>query len=151
MYFTFIKNVARVCMDIVVISYFPVSAGNRAAQEPHSLWFGIRLRDPLGPLGNATRMDVDGAAQDESVSGGPGQQQVPPANSSQLRPQSPTGTTTTAGSSDAHMPVAENWCHTQVWGRPVVAGFVQSLSSNDFRRHTCHFFRVNESLRFTLR
>ncbi|VDN28784.1 unnamed protein product [Gongylonema pulchrum] len=56
-------------------------------------------------------MDADGSAQDESVSGGPGQ-----ANSGSSRAQSPsasaTGSSTTQN--DVHTPVAENWCHTQV-------------------------------------
>lgn len=57
-------------------------------------------------------MDFDGAAQDEAVSGGPGQ------SVSGGRPQSPSASASNSSSSssqsDAHMPVAENWCHTQV-------------------------------------
>lgn len=73
-------------------------------------------------------MDADGAAQDEMVSDGPGQYNSHPhqqhaAVSSLIRSMSPltssgtsTSSSTTSNSqSDIHMlPVAENWCHTQV-------------------------------------
>ncbi|CAI4231479.1 unnamed protein product [Auanema sp. JU1783] len=50
----------------------------------------------------------DGSAQDESVSGGPGQG-LPVA-----RPSSPMPSGSASHPSDPLMPVAENWCHTQV-------------------------------------
>ncbi|PAV84026.1 hypothetical protein WR25_14455 [Diploscapter pachys] len=58
----------------------------------------------------------DGSAQDEAVSGGPGQPQI------QMRPHSPLPSASHSGSSSASsnshndplMPIAENWCHTQV-------------------------------------
>ncbi|VDM20364.1 unnamed protein product [Wuchereria bancrofti] len=59
-------------------------------------------------------MDADGSAQDESVSGGPGQAAI-----SGSRAQSPSASASGSSSTsttptDVHMPVAENWCHTQV-------------------------------------
>lgn len=72
-------------------------------------------------------MDTDGAAQDEMVSDGPGQyntHQHHAAVSSLIRSMSPltssgtsTSSSTTSNSqTDIHMlPVAENWCHTQVF------------------------------------
>uniref|UniRef100_A0A1I8AJ66 Speckle-type POZ protein n=1 Tax=Steinernema glaseri TaxID=37863 RepID=A0A1I8AJ66_9BILA len=62
-------------------------------------------------------MDVDGAAQDESVSS---HHEQFGGQQGGLRPPSPSGSIALAscsGSSslhDSHMPVAENWCHTQV-------------------------------------
>ncbi|VDP21510.1 unnamed protein product, partial [Onchocerca flexuosa] len=58
-------------------------------------------------------MDADGSAQDESVSGGPGQAAI-----SGSRAQSPSASASGSSSTsttptDVHMPVAENWCHTQ--------------------------------------
>lgn len=57
-------------------------------------------------------MDVDGAAQDESVSVGPGQSSV---TSGRAQSPSASASGSTASPSDIHMPVAENWCHTQVF------------------------------------
>lgn len=86
------------------------------------MWDGAepyeKLPNIVSLLSNV-EMDVDGAAQDESVSGGPGQA------ASGVRPQSPSGSASGSSSSsspsDAHMPVAENWCHTQVSCSPKLA------------------------------
>ncbi|KAH7731639.1 speckle-type poz protein [Aphelenchoides avenae] len=68
-------------------------------------------------------MDADGAAQDEHVTDGPGASQympgaaVPCGYYRSLSPVhgGPSGSALSSAQSEAHMlPVAENWCHTQV-------------------------------------
>ncbi|VDM65455.1 unnamed protein product [Strongylus vulgaris] len=58
-------------------------------------------------------MADDGSAQDESVSGGPGQGLPASSQSQPNRPHSPLPSPS-HGHPDPLMPVAENWCHTQV-------------------------------------
>ncbi|KAK6016564.1 MATH domain protein, partial [Ostertagia ostertagi] len=60
----------------------------------------------------ATMVD-DGSAQDESVSGGPGQGLPATSQPQATRPHSPLPSPS-HGHPDPLMPVAENWCHTQV-------------------------------------
>ncbi|CAJ0598246.1 unnamed protein product [Cylicocyclus nassatus] len=59
------------------------------------------------------KMADDGSAQDESVSGGPGQGLPATSQSQPTRPHSPLPSPS-HGHPDPLMPVAENWCHTQV-------------------------------------
>ncbi|EYB81547.1 hypothetical protein Y032_0380g347 [Ancylostoma ceylanicum] len=82
-------------------------------QKQPQLSFGSGLVADCDIVIDKDTMADDGSAQDESVSGGPGQGLPASSQAQPARPHSPLPSPS-HGHPDPLMPVAENWCHTQV-------------------------------------
>ncbi|KAL6726481.1 hypothetical protein Aduo_008448 [Ancylostoma duodenale] len=82
-------------------------------QKQPQLSFGSGLVADCDIVIDKDTMADDGSAQDESVSGGPGQGLPASSQAQPTRPHSPLPSPS-HGHPDPLMPVAENWCHTQV-------------------------------------
>ncbi|KAK6038104.1 hypothetical protein COOONC_24391, partial [Cooperia oncophora] len=96
-----------------LIIFLSVSVDDKPKSSSSSSFGAGTGRVPEVKETTVTTMVDDGSAQDESVSGGPGQGLPASSQPQATRPHSPLPSPS-HGHPDPLMPVAENWCHTQV-------------------------------------